>query len=140
MWYLATLGREGTSRDDGTGSFAHHVIPWCYALGPTGAVALAALAMRPTHLGEWRDIVYLGLGRGAALAAILYAVVFELELRRRLRATQPSHRDDLVPVRITVLLLALTGPLVPGGGSPFAVSWALAWLVVAFLERRLRIA
>lgn len=110
-------------------------IPWCYVLGPSGAIALAALAMRPEHLGSWREIVYLSLGRVAAVAAIVFFVLLERELRRRSGRTPIP--DRFLPYRILTLLLALTGLLVPGGGTPFAVSWAIAWLIAATFERRL---
>jgi hypothetical protein len=115
------------------------VVPWCYVVGPPGAIALAALATRPTHLGEWRDTAYLGLGRLAAVAALVYWILIERELRRRFRAAMTPIPDKLLPYRILTALLALSGPLVPGGGSPYAVSWAAAWLVSAYYERRWRL-
>lgn len=137
--YLVSLGRSGTSLGAAPRAWSNHVVPWCYAVGPAGAVALAALAMRPTHLGAWRDIVYLGLGRAAALAAILFWIIVEREIRRRRRTGRLDARDELLPYRILLFLLALTGPLVPGGGTPYAISWAAAWLIAAFFERRLRL-
>jgi len=137
--YLVSLGRSGTSLGPAPRAWSNHVVPWCYAVGPAGAVALAALAMRPSHLGAWRDIVYLGLGRGAAVAAILFWIIVEREIRRRQRAGQVDARDELLPYRILLALLALTGPLVPGGGTPYAISWAAAWLIAAYFERRLRL-
>jgi len=110
------------------------MIPWCYVLGPSGALALATLAMRPTHLGSWREFVYLGLGRVAAVVAVLFLVLVERELRRRFGRAVPER---FLPYRILTLLLALTGFLVPGGGTPFAVSWAIAWFIAAIFERRL---
>jgi hypothetical protein len=113
------------------------LIPWCYALGPAGALALAALAMRPLHLGVWRDPVYLGMGRVAAGAAFLFWISLEIDLARRFRRPAGEIPGSLLPLRLLVFLLAVTGILVPGGGSPYALSWVIAWFIAAAFERRL---
>ncbi len=133
--YLVTLG-AGTVGRASAGPRPSRLIPWCYVVGPASAVALAALAMRPTHLGPWRDVVYMTMGRGAAVAAILYWLLFERAIRQRYRGTGPAP-DALLPSRVLAFLLAATGFLVPGGGTPYAISWAAAWLMVAYHERRL---
>jgi len=137
--YLFSLGLSTTSADGSARRLSALVIPWCYALGPAGAVGLARLAMRPTALGEWRDGIYLGLGRVAALAAIAFWLMVERELRRRARTSGTPTPDAYLPYRILLFLLALTGFLVGGGGTPFALSWAAAWFIAAWFERRLRI-
>ena len=113
------------------------LIPLCYVIGPASAVAIAALAMRPHHLGEWRDVVYTGMGRVAAGVAIVYWLLFERALHTRFRALGARIPDSFLPPRILAVLVAATGFLVPGGGTPYAVSWALSWLVVAYYERKL---
>jgi len=138
VWYLITLG-QSIGAADGGGRVSGHVVTWCYALGPTGAIALASLAMRPAHLGDRRDLIYIGLGRVAAVAAFVFWIVVEREIRRIGRATDEPVPDRYLPYRILIFLLATTGLLVPGGGTPYAVSWAMAWLVAAVFERHLRI-
>ena len=139
MALLVSQGRSDTRRPGSPVRLSDVVTPWCYALGPAGAVALAALAMRPDHLGEWRGPIYLGLGRVAAVAAIVFWIMVEREIRRQAKARGTPPPDSILPHRILTFLLAATGFLVPGGGSPYAVSWAVAWLMAALFERRLRI-
>jgi hypothetical protein len=138
VWYLVTLGRSIATAYGGRVSA--HVVTWCYALGPTGAVALASLAMRPAHLGDRRELIYIGLGRVAAVAALVFWIVVEREIRRIGRASDEPGPDRYLAYRILIFLLATTGLLVPGGGTPYAISWAAAWLVAAVFERHLRIA
>lgn len=138
--FLITLGRSTTTLD-GARRLSALLIPWCYALGPAGAVGIARLAVRPTNaqLGDLRDVVYLTLGRIAAMAAIAFWLIVEREIRRRARATGTPAPDTYLPYRLLLFLLALTGFLVPGGGTPFALSWAVAWFIAAWFERRLRV-
>jgi hypothetical protein len=136
---LVSQGRSDTRRPGSPVRLSDIVTPWCYAVGPAGAVALAALAMRPDHLGAWRAPIYLGLGRVAAVAAIVFWVMVEREIRRQAKSRGEAPADAVLPYRVLIFLLAATGFLVPGGGSPYAVSWAVAWLMAALFERRLRI-
>lgn len=141
MVFLITLGRSTTTHDGSARRLSALLIPWCYALGPAGAVGIARLATRPTHvyLGDLRDIVYISLGRVAAVAAVAFWLIVEREIRRRARATNVRPPDTYLPYRLLLFLLALTGFLVPGGGTPFALSWAVAWFIAAWFERRLRV-
>ena len=75
--------------------------------------------------------------RGVTEAVIADALGLEVgSIRARFRGKGPAP-DALLPPRILAFLLAATGFLVPGGGTPYAISWAAAWLLVAYHERRL---
>jgi hypothetical protein len=113
-----------------------HQLVWCYALGPPSAVALYVLAAQSQQFGTLRDVIYLVLGRAAAVVGVFYWIVVERALHVRYRSTSSVIPDGFLPFRILVALLGLTGFLMPGGGSPYSFFWALAWFILAGIERR----
>ncbi len=135
--FLAFMGRVAMARSAEPDRITAILIPWCYTFGPAGAITLLVLAMRPTQLGSLHEFVYLGLGRVAAFAGLLFWFLVERMLRQRARRSGSRISDTYLPFRLTMLIVAVTGFLVPGGGSVFAFFWALGWLVLAVHERRL---